>query len=89
MRCVICSNWFHPDFGEPIENSNPPASKCLFCKLGTDKLTVVDDETGKERVITKKEASEKYMRWLNKLASSPKIKEIINKSGVDVIKDKI
>ena len=62
-KCVQCEDFFPPHFmvdqepkeGETIDPKNPP-QKCCYCELDKKVVTMVNDETGQEEKITKKEA---------------------------------
>jgi len=85
-KCVQCEDFFPPHFmvdvepkeGETIDPKNPPM-KCAYCHLDKKIVTMVNDETGLEEKITKKEAVKRYKIFLKKLYQSKNIQEVLNK----------
>ena len=51
--------------------------KCAFCFLDKTEVTTVNDETGKEEKITKKEAAKRYKIFMKSLLQSKNIAEVV------------
>lgn len=81
-KCAKCSDIFPPDYMFDI---NEKDKECVFCKLGKTFVTITQDDGGDVKV-TKKECSKKYKESLNKLAKSPKVAEILQKKGAEIMK---
>lgn len=87
-KCVQCNEFLPPHFmvdvekkeGETIDPKNPP-QKCAYCHLDKkagDSLTMVNDETGLEEKITKKEAVKRYKTFIKRLYQSKNIQDVLN-----------
>jgi hypothetical protein len=76
-KCVLCSKFFHPDLCIEVDEKKV---KCVFCHLGKDFITIVDEETKREEKLTKEKASESYIRYLEEVSKSPKVAELILKN---------
>jgi F0F1-type ATP synthase epsilon subunit len=70
-----------------LEEKKDPPQKCAFCYLDKNEVTMVNDETGKEEKISKKDAAEKYKLLLKKLKESKNIQDILSKQSVPIIKN--
>ncbi|MFW6002550.1 MAG: hypothetical protein ACOCQD_04350 [archaeon] len=76
-RCQTCTNYFPPKL-TVVMNEALGDHQCVFCKAGKEHLTIVDEKTGKEDVITKAHIIEEYQKYIKELYNSRKIQNIIN-----------
>jgi hypothetical protein len=86
-KCVQCEGFYPPHFMVDLEEKKDPPQKCAFCYLDKNEVTMVNDETGKEEKISKKDAAEKYKLLLKKLKESKNIQDILSKQSVPIIKN--
>lgn len=82
-RCVVCLDFYHPDFIVYQERRGEMVKVCAFCRLDKKELTITDDDGKVVRTVSKKEASIAYKKWLEKLSKKPKIAKILNKENQD------
>ena len=79
-KCVQCEGMFPPHFMVDIEieevKEDPP-QKCAFCYLDRKDVTMVNDETKEEEVITKEEAKKRYEIFLKRLSQTRNIAKIL------------
>lgn len=74
-------DFFHPDLIVYQEVRGDLVKVCCFCRLDQNEVTVIDEDTGKvKEILTKKEASTNYKRWLGELRGNPKIAKIIDEN---------
>jgi len=75
--CTICRKFYHPDFIIYVDEG---ISKCLFCELGKNVLTIKDKKTGRVvEKVKKEDASREYHKMLKRLADQEKIAELLVK----------
>jgi hypothetical protein len=78
-RCVQCEGFFPPHFMIDMELKKDPPQKCAYCYLDKSEVTMVNDDTGKEEKVSKKEAQKKYQIFLKRLYESKNVQEVIGK----------
>lgn len=76
-QCTMCKKWFHPDYSVLVDNENK-IYKCTFCYLGKDVLTIEDEKGKVIEVVSKRDASESYLKFMRKLKDQPKVKQLVN-----------
>lgn len=72
-QCNLCNKFFFPT----LMSKKKPV--CTFCDLEKDELTIVDDETKQERILTKDVAVDEYRKFVNRLAAMDKEKKAAKK----------
>jgi len=78
-KCVQCEGFFPPHFMIDMEKIENPPQKCAYCYLDKSEVTMVNDDTGKEEKVSKKEAQKKYQIFLKRLYESKNVQEVIGK----------
>jgi len=76
-RCQTCTNFFPPKLTIVVDEALGD-HQCMFCKADKDYLTIVDEKTGKEEVLTKSHAIEEYKKYIKELYKSEKVQNVIN-----------
>ena len=79
--CQTCRNFFPPKL-TVVVNEGLNHHQCVFCKAGKDHITIVDEKTNKEEVITKGFVIEEYKKYINELYYSEKIQSVVNPSNI-------
>lgn len=74
-QCVLCKNYYHPDFMLMVDED---VYTCVWCYSERNVINIEDDNTGKQRKVTKEEASRAYLEYLRQLKDHPNIKKILN-----------
>ena len=81
-KCVQCEDFYPPHYMVEVEVKDEKVKmveKCAFCYLDKTEVTTVNDETGHEEKITKKEAAKRYKIFMKKLMENKNIAEVIQK----------
>jgi len=79
-QCVQCKEFLPPHFMVDLEVKDEEVQKCAFCYLDKTEVTTVNDDTGQEEKITKKQAAKRYKIFLKKLQENSNIADILSKS---------
>jgi hypothetical protein len=82
-KCVKCLDYYHPDWIVYQEVRGDMVTVCAFCRLDKNELTVTDDNGKVKEIVSKKQASKNYKRYLEQLSKKPGIANIINKQTQD------
>lgn len=80
-QCKTCNNFFPPKLMIVVDEGLNH-QQCVFCKAGKEYITIVDEKTGKEEVITKSYVIDEYKKYISELRNSEKIKNVINPSNI-------
>ena len=83
-KCVQCEDFYAPHFMvdlEVEEGQKDLPQKCSFCYLDKTEVTMVNNETGLEEKISKKEAAKRYKIFMKKLKETPNIAELLKKAN--------
>ena len=89
-KCVQCEDMFPPHFMVDMEeNMVDPPQKCAYCYLDKKEVTMVNDETGVEEVVSKKKAVKEYKIILKKLYESKNIQEVQKKQNGSRINEQL
>ena len=84
-KCVQCEEFFSPNFMVDLEEKKDPPQKCAFCYLDRKEVTLVNDETKEEEVISKKEAAKRYRILLRKLKESKNIAKLLESHSMSYV----
>ena len=79
-KCVQCEGFFPPHFMIDMEKIENPPQKCAYCHLDKSEVTMVNDDTGKEEKVSKKEAQKRYKIFLKRLYESKNIQDVLGKA---------
>ena len=79
-KCVICMDLYHPDYIVYKDIRGEEVKVCAFCRLDKKELTIEDEDGNIKEVVTKKQASVNYKKYLDDLLKQPKIAEIVQNS---------
>ena len=85
-KCVQCEGMFPPHFMVDLEKKKDPPQKCAYCYLDKKEVTMVNDETGKEEKVSKKEAIKRYNIFLKRLYETKNIQDVLQKQKSQHIK---
>jgi len=84
-KCVQCEGFFPPHFMIDMEKREDPPQKCAYCYLDKSEVTMVNDDTGKEEKVSKKEAQKRYKIFLKRLYESKNIQDVLGKQKTQSI----
>lgn len=79
-KCVKCMDYYHPDYIVYQEIRGESVKVCAFCRVDKQELTLTDEDGNIKEVVSKKEASTNYKRWLGELRRNPKIAKIVDEN---------
>jgi hypothetical protein len=85
-KCVQCEEMFPPHFMVDLEEKKDPPQKCAYCYLDKKEVTMVNEETGKEEKVSKKEAINRYNIFLKRLYETKNIQDVLQKQKIQHIK---
>ena len=85
-KCVQCEDMFPPHFMIDMEETQDPPQKCAYCYLDKKEVTMVNDETGREEKVTKKDAVKRYEIFLKKLYQSKNIQDVLQQQNNQSLK---
>jgi len=85
-KCVQCEEMFPPHFMVDMEERKDPPQKCAYCHLDKKEVTMVNDETGVEEKLSKKEAIKRYKIFLKRLYESKNIQDALKNQSSQHIK---
>lgn len=85
-KCVQCEDFFPPHFMIDMEEKEDPPQKCIYCHLDKKEVTMVDDETGREEKVSKKQAVERYKKFIKRLFQSKNIQDALSKQNTQNLK---
>jgi hypothetical protein len=76
---------FMVDVETEVERKDPP-QKCAYCYLDKKEVTMVNDDTGVEEKVSKKEAEKRYKVFLKRLYESKNIQDALKGQSSQHIK---
>lgn len=79
-KCVQCEGFFPPHFMIDMEKMEDSPQKCAYCYLDKSEVTMVNDDSGKEEKVSKKEAQKRYKIFLKRLYESKNIQDVLGKA---------
>ena len=74
--CQVCLDYYHPDYIVYTEKGGDTIKICAFCRTDKKELTI-EGEDGKLEIVSKKQASINYKRWVDELRKNPKIAALV------------
>lgn len=73
--CAKCRNHFWPKMMREVAGSEDKL--CIFCKLDKEEIELLDEESKKKVILTKKGAIKSYDEFMRKMRDKPRVKELV------------
>ncbi len=77
-KCAKCLDFYHPDYIVYQEVQGDLVKVCAFCRMDKKELTITDEDGKMVEVVSKKQASINYKKWLDEMRKKPNLAKIID-----------
>ena len=79
-KCVKCLDYYHPDYIVYQDIRGEIVKVCAFCRIDKKELTITDDDGKVVEVVSKKQASIAYKKYLDDISKNEKVAKIIQEN---------